>query len=377
MSTTNSDSNGLWDVSVVTLNCARDFPFRDQQEKLAILKELITFNSNNAQDIYAFGFQELVRIWEGAGKIRMEAALIDILKDILDILDELFPQNNYKKLGYSDVGATAVLVVGKETIECHDSASTTSNCGKFGSTLKGGTAYSFRLKKNESTVLQTFTFISCHLNANEGEDNMTSRINDYDRIMTQCNRDFSDLEFRKGHIFVFGDLNFRVNDPNFKAHIASEWEPTLRKHEELNHLRAKHVIFRGFDEQPVTFPPTYKYKVGDMISYNNKRIPSWCDRILYKKYPSGLPMGKARYESLERVRHMQFTDHQAVGLAIQVPDLTKDNKHELELIRLLEPLNETLGYFADTLLAYEWLRRSTPVYILAALILFYFFYNLL
>lgn len=114
-----------------------------------------------------------------------------------------------------------------------------------------------------------------------------------------------------------------------------------------------------------------------MISYNNKRIPSWCDRILYKKYPSGLPMGKARYESLERVRHMQFTDHQAVGLAIQVPDLTKDNKHELELIRLLEPLNETLGYFADTLLAYEWLRRSTPVYILAALILFYFFYNLL
>ena len=35
-------------------------------------------------------------------------------------------------------------------------------------------------------------------------------------------------------------------------------------------------------EEKISFPPTYKYN-KDNNTYNEKRTPSWTDRILYKK----------------------------------------------------------------------------------------------
>lgn len=37
----------------------------------------------------------------------------------------------------------------------------------------------------------------------------------------------------------------------------------------------------GFKEAPISFPPTYKHRIGESI-YNLSRTPSWTDRILYK-----------------------------------------------------------------------------------------------
>jgi len=39
------------------------------------------------------------------------------------------------------------------------------------------------------------------------------------------------------------------------------------------------------EEGPLDFDPTYKYDIGtnNYDTSNKKRIPSWCDRILFKK----------------------------------------------------------------------------------------------
>lgn len=37
-------------------------------------------------------------------------------------------------------------------------------------------------------------------------------------------------------------------------------------------------------EQAIHFPPTYRYAIGSS-DYNYKRMPSWCDRILWRLGP--------------------------------------------------------------------------------------------
>ena len=38
------------------------------------------------------------------------------------------------------------------------------------------------------------------------------------------------------------------------------------------------------DEAPIRFSPTYKYLIGDYEYDIAKRVPSWCDRIFFKKF---------------------------------------------------------------------------------------------
>merc|ERR1712000_665183 len=39
--------------------------------------------------------------------------------------------------------------------------------------------------------------------------------------------------------------------------------------------------FYGFEEENITFPPTFKVQKGDVrFLYQEKRAPAWCDRVL-------------------------------------------------------------------------------------------------
>ncbi len=58
----------------------------------------------------------------------------------------------------------------------------------------------------------------------------------------------------------------------------------LMGYDQLTNFRTRALVFEGFEEQAVTFPPTYKYDLASM-SYDTSskaRTPAWCDRVLWR-----------------------------------------------------------------------------------------------
>jgi len=58
----------------------------------------------------------------------------------------------------------------------------------------------------------------------------------------------------------------------------------LYAHDQLNPLNNARNPLRHFSEMKLDFAPTYKYDLGTDVydTSDKKRIPAWCDRILWK-----------------------------------------------------------------------------------------------
>lgn len=70
-----------------------------------------------------------------------------------------------------------------------------------------------------------------------------------------------------------------------------EWS-TLIRHDQLRLEREAGNAFAGFREGTLAFRPTYKYLRGELTAEGHReytdekmRIPSWCDRVLWKNLP--------------------------------------------------------------------------------------------
>jgi len=87
-------------------------------------------------------------------------------------------------------------------------------------------------------------------------------------------------------LFWCGDLNYRINSDNFNEvvdMINQNKLYELRELDQLRHEKQAGNVFSEFEEGKIKFMPTYKFKVGTNDYDSEKvRIPSWCDRILYR-----------------------------------------------------------------------------------------------
>jgi hypothetical protein len=70
----------------------------------------------------------------------------------------------------------------------------------------------------------------------------------------------------------------------------------------LNYLKNEGLIFNGYIEDPIRFPPTYKYDPGtnNFDTSSKQRVPSYTDRILYKSQKSS-PVTPLYYDSVRDV----------------------------------------------------------------------------
>src|SRR6266540_4667441 len=91
------------------------------------------------------------------------------------------------------------------------------------------------------------------------------------------------------YVFFFGDLNYRI-EIDYPSLTISRLMSLLNTNQhqlvlpfdQLSIEKRKGKIFNGFQEGEIKFPPTYKYHIGTIDSFNtSKRTPGWCDRILY------------------------------------------------------------------------------------------------
>ena len=87
--------------------------------------------------------------------------------------------------------------------------------------------------------------------------------------------------------FWLGDLNYRIDLDRATAEkeINSQNWDELLKYDQLLCQKDQEKVFKGWQEAPIDFAPTYKYDYGtDKYDSSEKaRIPAWCDRVLWQR----------------------------------------------------------------------------------------------
>uniref|UniRef100_H0VJ02 phosphatidylinositol-3,4,5-trisphosphate 5-phosphatase n=1 Tax=Cavia porcellus TaxID=10141 RepID=H0VJ02_CAVPO len=107
------------------------------------------------------------------------------------------------------------------------------------------------------------------------------------------------ITHRFTHLFWLGDLNYRVDLPTWEAEaiiqkIRQQQYADLLAHDQLLTERKEQRVFLHFEEEEITFAPTYRFErlTRDKYAYTKQKatgmkynLPSWCDRVLWKSYP--------------------------------------------------------------------------------------------
>uniref|UniRef100_A0A5F8GEZ3 phosphatidylinositol-3,4,5-trisphosphate 5-phosphatase n=1 Tax=Monodelphis domestica TaxID=13616 RepID=A0A5F8GEZ3_MONDO len=107
------------------------------------------------------------------------------------------------------------------------------------------------------------------------------------------------ITHRFTHLFWLGDLNYRLELPPSEAEniiqkIKQQQYPELLLHDQLLTERKEQKVFLHFEEEEITFAPTYRFErlTREKYAYTKQKatgmkynLPSWCDRVLWKSYP--------------------------------------------------------------------------------------------
>ncbi|KAL3520460.1 hypothetical protein ACH5RR_018609 [Cinchona calisaya] len=98
-------------------------------------------------------------------------------------------------------------------------------------------------------------------------------------------------ELSEADMVVFlGDLNYRLDGISYdeaRDFISQRCFDWLREKDQLRAEMEAGNVFQGMREAVIRFPPTYKFEkhqagLAGYDSGEKKRIPAWCDRIIYR-----------------------------------------------------------------------------------------------
>ncbi|XP_009884834.1 PREDICTED: phosphatidylinositol 3,4,5-trisphosphate 5-phosphatase 1 [Charadrius vociferus] len=148
----------------------------------------------------------------------------------------------------------------------------------------------------------SFGFVNSHLTS--GSEKKHRRNQNYTnilRFLTLGDKKLSpfNITHRFTHLFWLGDLNYRVEQPPTEAEniiqkIRQQQYPELLAFDQLLIERKDQKVFLQFEEEEITFAPTYRFERGtrEKYAYTKQKatgmkynLPSWCDRVLWKSYP--------------------------------------------------------------------------------------------
>ena len=189
---------------------------------------------------------------------------------------------------------------------------------KFGN--KGGVGVSLDL--NNTSVC----FVNSHLAAG-GE--LSKRNQDF--------REISQMRFGNGKglyehdiVFWLGDLNYRLDTIMSYEEVVRQIEVgsyhELLQYDQLQKQQRLNQAFHGFKEiLGLPFRPTYKFDVGTSRwdTSEKRRVPAWCDRILYWTKDRNVKVSQSEYTSIEKV---MFSDHKPVRAVFKLATRIVDNK---------------------------------------------------
>jgi len=216
------------------------------------------------------------------------------------------------------------------------------NLGNKGSCL-------LRFNINDSRIA-----IACnHLSA--GQELYEARRAEITNILNTSFRKYPNLHFKDyDYYFFFGDLNSRTSldiTDSLIDNLVNNHSKTLNGdfndiliHDQFKQYQKESSLILQMDEAPIKFSPTYKYTIGSSeYDANKKRIPSWTDRILFKKFSETIPL--AYNKCL-----LSLSDHQPVyGLyRIKTEEIDKSKKQMIMTEIIKERAHNIRGYERKT-----------------------------
>jgi len=209
---------------------------------------------------------------------------------------------------------------------CVASSATGGPGGLLGN--KGGLIIKFTFRGT------SFAFISCHLAAHSPQ--LKKRNENCQEILQETAKSvgsrYLDAVHQFDHVFWLGDLNYRVDlnaglptpkYPDDTAHhqavlalIESQQWSALLQADQLNLCKEQGEAFVGFEEGAATFAPTFKVQRQVGTAFKDQRIPSYCDRVLWKSMP---PLrANVVQTSLSSVPAVSTSDHKPVLATFKV-----------------------------------------------------------
>ncbi|CAL6035744.1 4 [Hexamita inflata] len=295
----------------------------------------------------------------------------------VNFVKEVLPKHQtvYHQLG----GLLLIVAYVDVTIEAIFTVAT----GKGGMSNKGGTNIFIRYQNTR------YLFTGCHLSAQRGKTGPQKRNSDLYQITQiqpelettytdllqenrgsgQCLTQFYNYPkldsyiydsqehltlFKKvDFVFIFGDLNYRVQNDHCIDLIKQGKQAELLKFDELicqinvreykfvqenditeyssaegDEKEATQFNFKGFQEEPIKFLPTYKIHGK---GYNPERIPSYCDRIIFKQINRDINITVNKYTSVPT----EYSDHYPVTLVgkIDARPMPENNQSIVDAIK--------------------------------------------
>jgi hypothetical protein len=238
----------------------------------------LEFIPRDVYDIYAIGVQECV-YQPGEGYASCEDDWFGRLQDHLG--------PSYIKLaGLSLSNIRLVVLVRRANYYAITNVKTLSVATGLGGVMgnKGGVGVSFAYHET------TMCFVDSHLAAHQDQEqarnaNYRDIVRGLSHALYMENSPL-DITNQFDHLFWFGDLNYRIDLPRddvLQLVSQKDWR-ALQEHDQLIQQMASSIAFSEFVEESIVFRPTYKYVRGkvDVYTEEKNRVPSWCDRILYK-----------------------------------------------------------------------------------------------
>ena len=174
----------------------------------------------------------------------------------------------------------------------------------------------------------------CHLSA--GQEMYEARRSEITDVLNTSFKKYPSINFKDyDYYFFFGDLNSRINldySNNLIEDIFNNHPKTLNGdfnkfliYDQIKQYQKESSLILQMDEAPIKFSPTYKYVIGsNEYDKNKKRIPSWTDRILFKKFSETSPL--AYNKCL-----LSLSDHQPIyGVyRIKTEEINKDKRQKI------------------------------------------------
>lgn len=248
--------------------------------------------SDKSADIYVLGFQEIVDL--NAKNLAMDHSQGAVWEKHIE---KYIPKNFRMVSSRHLVGISMCVFVSPSVIRhVNDIDSQQVGTGILGVGGNKG-AVAIKIRVYDTTIL----FVCAHLAARKKR--VAQRNHDFETISQRLSFEGStDTEQKTqvrptkffddfDNIFWIGDLNYRLNiDMEHLDDVFDNIEngnlDYLLERDQLLIEKAAGRVFGGFSEGKITFAPTYKYQPGTDVyerrEDKKKRMPAWCDRILYK-----------------------------------------------------------------------------------------------